>query len=517
VLGLSILRRAPHLATLALIVVCGTACATIADYLLKAQAVQRIGTGANLLQFFATFYVVVQGLTFLAQLAVNASVRRLGLGTTISALPGGVAAVGTLGLLYSAFPVVVLLRGLESVVRGSLFRSAYELSFVPMGPAEKRRTKTFLDVTCDRAGDAMGAGIVQGLLLTGATFLASQLLAAVIALSLIGVWLARRLDALYLRMVEQRLAMQGGTTPVLVRSDMGWTMLQMTQLSERAPAATKTAIASRATAPAPASTAAPAPAPARTADARLTTIVELRSGNRERVAQALRGLVAPGALELSEVIQLLAWNEMVPHARAVLERAVPAHAGLLTDALLDFDTDFAIRRRIPRILGTTADPRAMTGLVGGLDDARFEVRYQCSRAIRELLTRHPDLPIDPARFLAVAERELSVPPPVWHGYRLIDNAAQEDLRARDAADQGQRNLEHLFSLLSVVLPAGPLDVALRGLQSEDVALRGVAIEYLAGVLPPGVWEKLSLLLDPPTPSDGDAPVQSDPPQPATPQ
>ena len=41
--------------------------------------------------------------------------------------------------------------------------------------------------------------------------------------------------------------------------------------------------------------------------------------------------------------------------------------------MLDPDTDFAIRRRIPRILGAVASERALSGLVRGLDDARFEV------------------------------------------------------------------------------------------------------------------------------------------------
>jgi hypothetical protein len=97
--------------------------------------------------------------------------------------------------------------------------------------------------------------------------------------------------------------------------------------------------------------------------------------------------------------------------------------------------------------------------------------------------------------------------PVWRGYRLIDSVDHdEDVSAREAADQGQRNLEHLFSLLAAVLPAAPLDVALRGLRSDDVALRGVAIEYLEGVLPPAVWSRLSLLLEVPTASGGDAPA-----------
>jgi hypothetical protein len=252
-------------------------------------------------------------------------------------------------------------------------------------------------------------------------------------------------------------------------------------------------------------------------DARLGPLADLSSGNRERVIQALERLTNPGALEVAQVVQLLAWNEMVPHARPVLERAVASHVGLLTDALVDSLTDFAIRRRIPRILGASADPRAVAGLIQGLDDARFEVRYQCSRAIRGLIARHPDLKVDSARFMVVAERELSVPPSIWHGYRLIDSVDHDgEVSPRERADQGQRNLEHVFSLLAAVLPAGPLDVALRGFRSEDAALRSVAIEYLESVLPPAVWSKLSRLLEVPTGSGADVPPRSVPPHPTTP-
>jgi hypothetical protein len=503
VFRLSALRGTPHLKTLALIVIAGTAAAAIADYLLKVQAVERISAGAGLLQFFATFYVTVQVLTFLAQFAVAAIVRRFGLGATISALPSGVAGLGCLSLLYPGFPLLITLRGLEAILRGSIFRSAYELIFVPMDPVEKRRTKTFLDVTCDRAGDAVGAGVVQVVLLTGTAYVFSQLLVATIALSAAGIWLGRRLDALYLRMVERRLTTHRGAAPMLAASETGWTVLEMANLVRQDEA------------PPPPATAAAIPA---TRDAVLDSLVELRSGDRTRVEQALRRIGTPGPIEVGQIIQLLAWNDMVPDARAVLERAGPAYIGALSDALLNTGTDFAIRRRIPRVLGTLADTRALAGLLAGLDDERFEVRYQCSRAIRRLLARAPELTIDRARIMAVVAREVSVPLSIWRGYRLIDNAEDDAAGPiTPAPDQGQGSLEHVFSLLCAVLPAGPLDAALQGIRSEDAGLRGVAIEYLEGVLPPGVWANLRRLIEAaPTASAGDAPAQSAPPQPATP-
>ena len=151
----------------------------------------------------------------------------------------------------------------------------------------------------------------------------------------------------------------------------------------------------------------------------------MRSGDRQRVERALAQLTRPDSLEITKVVQLLAWDDLVASARTVLESSVAAHVGLLTDTLLDPDTDFAIRRRVPRILGALPDRRALEGLVAGLDDARFEVRYQCSRAIHRLLSRHGDLVVDSARLLAIVEREVSVPPQIWHGHRLIDHVDRE--------------------------------------------------------------------------------------------
>src|SRR4029453_13618390 len=158
----------------------------------------------------------------LARFAAAPAVRRFGLGQTISSLPGGVGAVATLGLLYPEFPIFIALRGVEAVLRGSFFRSAYELIFRPMGPAEKHRTKTFLDVTCDRLGDAVGAGIVQLMLFTTALFtgaaayLSAELLAVMIGMDAWSLWLASRLDAVYLGVVERRLTAHGEAAPIVV-------------------------------------------------------------------------------------------------------------------------------------------------------------------------------------------------------------------------------------------------------------------------------------------------------------
>jgi hypothetical protein len=371
------------------------------------------------------------------------------------------------------------------VLRASTFRSGYELLFVPMDPAEKRRTKTFLDVTCDRTGDALGAGVVQVLLLAGtaAVLMRVQLLAITIVLAAAGIWLGRRLDVLYLGVIERRLVTHADRAPIVVASEMGWTVLEMATPLKGPPAAPGAA--------------APPITPAPPEDPTLRALAALRSGDRRRVEDALDRLVKPDATLITQVIQLLAWDDVVARARKALESAAASHVGLLVDALADPDTDFAIRRRLPRVLGTLSSDRALRGLLQGLDDARFEVRYQCSHAIDRMLTRNPGLAVDPVRVMAVVERELSVSPQVWQGYRLIDRPEGDAVPAtQDAqAERAQENVTHVFALLAAVLPREPLQVAFRGIRSDDASLRGLALEYLDGVLPPAIRTKLYALLN----------------------
>ena len=227
-------------------------------------------------------------------------------------------------------------------------------------------------------------------------------------------------------------------------------------------------------------------------------LAELRSGDRKRVETALDRLGDPDRMHVAQAIELLAWDDLVASARRLLERVAASHVGLLIDALLDPDTDFAVRRRVPRILCTIASDRSLDGLVRGLDDTRFEVRYQCGRAINRILIRDPGLAVDATRIMTVVERELSVPQQIWMGHRLIDQPDRDDPAApEDAVDLSHRNLEHVFSLLAAVLPREPLQVALRGLSSPNAGLRGLALEYLESVLAAPILEKLRQLLDTP--------------------
>ena len=181
-------------------------------------------------------------------------------------------------------------------------------------------------------------------------------------------------------------------------------------------------------------------------------------------------------MHVAQIIDLLAWEEVLRR------RARPRAAGAVT---LRHDRRAArsgngFRPAPPaaRILGTIATERSVSGLIDGLGDARFEVRYHCSSAIDRILTKTPRLHFDRSKIIAVIERELSVPPQRWRGYHLLDRPEAEPAGVQESSEDQSRHLEHIFQLLSTIVGREPLDAAVHGVRSPLPGLRGLAIEYL---------------------------------------
>lgn len=99
------------------------------------------------------------------------------------------------------------------------------------------------------------------------------------------------------------------------------------------------------------------------------------------------------------------------------------------------------------------------GLLLGLQDARFEVRFNCGRSLDAVKQRVPETEIPEEAVHAILECELSVLRTIWESYRLLDRreAGEEyeflDDNLRERANQ---SMEHVFSLLALVLPREPL-------------------------------------------------------------
>jgi ATP:ADP antiporter, AAA family len=192
------------------------------------------------------------------------------------------------------------------------------------------------------------------------------------------------------------------------------------------------------------------------------------------------------------VIPLLAWNPVAEAAVFALRKVAEEHVGELVDALLDPNQDFAVRRRLARVFAVCVSQRAADGLVLGLDDLRFEVRFQCARSLSAIVEKNFTIRIDKERIFAFVLREVAVGRPVWESRRLLDTldtgetVSFVDDFVRDRANQ---SLAHVFTLLSLVLPREPLQIAFRGLHTDDQNLRGTALEYLEGILPAAIRDR----------------------------
>ncbi len=500
--GRQVLTVWPKVREIAALVVLGTASAAIIDYLFKSRAATDY-SGGELLQYFAIFYTATQVGTVLFQTLFARRVQQaLGIGRSVTALPFGVGVGSVVAVFFPVTPVFATVRFTEYVLRGSVFRSGYELLFSALSPAEKRRVKTFLDVACDRAGDALGAGLVQLLLLVGgSSFLVSELLGVVLVMVAASIWIGERLDARYLRTIEQRLVDHAAENGLVGLSEFGApTIVSMELPSVAVPVAIEDVTPGHYE-----------HVPVQVLlDEPLDLLRQLRSGERDGVIVALESAARFEAMHVAQALQLLAWDDVTAPVRRALERSADRHVGLLTDTLLDGGTDFAVRRRIPRILISAPTQRALDGLVLGLSDSRFEVRYQCSRAMDRILIAEPTLRVDAARIFQVVERELSVARPVWNGHRLLDQFESADavmFLDEHLRDRASRSLEHVFSLLVTVLPREPLKAAFRAVHAEEPMLRGLALEYLTGVLPDTVRVRLWDILDADE-TPGGAPVTS---------
>jgi AAA family ATP:ADP antiporter len=464
--GLGVIRAVPYLRDLAVLVALGALAEALLDYVLSANAVASYGRGGPLLAFFALFHTGVAVTGLLVQAAASrSSLERFGLAGTVALQPGGVLATAALGLLWPGLWTAIAARGLEAVLHGSLYRSGYELLYTPLPLVQKRATKAIVDVGFDKVGSVLGGLLTAALLaiLPGAALWAS--LAGAIAVSLACLAILPRLHRGYVGSLEESLrsgsvrleqddVIDGTTRYTLARTGLSLDRDALLREIEGMRGRT----------------------PARGDEPLLAAVAALRGADFSAARAALASGLTPALV--GHALPLLARDELAADAVRALRRVAPAVTGQLVDALLDPSQPDAVRRRLPRVLRVCANPLAALGLRLGLADRTFEVRYRCGQALAGIVEKSPELA--PPRDVVFDEvkRELG---------RLAARGADDD----------DRRLEAVFTLLTLAVAREPVQIAWRALRSQDRALRGTALEYLENVLPEDMRAALLPHLDAP--------------------
>lgn len=510
--GFRVLARVGYLRNLALIVLLGNVAATLIDYLFKARAAETFAGGAELVRFFAVFYTVVSVITLVVQAGMTGRLlRELGIANTLAVRPAVVSIGGLVTLPLMGLIGTGILRALEAVVQSSLFRSGYELLFTPVVPGDKRSTKTIVDVGADRMGDIVGGTVIRAVILLPVALADHVLMALAVLISILGFFIARTLRTGYIRTLEVSLLNRAGLLdiapdagPSSMMESVAGLDLSMTidgiALEELRNIAARNAAAGAPPAgdeQAGASDTTPTQPMTPVTDAEVASLMALRSGEAGRVHAELRRAGRLSPVLSAQVISLLAWDDVTGWASRTLAKAAPSITGQLIDRMLDPEEDFAIRRRIPRVLATCATPRSHDGLMAALDDKRFEVRYQAAHALARIHERLPSLSVEPVRVYATVMKETQVDKTIWDDRVLIDQPANDTPGLVDDAVRARasRRTEYVFTLLSLVVPRAPLQIAFKGLLTDDAVLRGTGLEYLESVLPKEIWNRLQPLLD----------------------
>ena len=206
----------------------------------------------------------------------------------------------------------------------------------------------------------------------------------------------------------------------------------------------------------------------RGADADVLKIVAVQSGDPRRIRRVIdSGEPLPPSL-VPHLIALLGADRAAREAMRGLRAIAPQRPGALIDALLDVRQSRVIRRRLARVMSECRTPDVVEALLQAGDDDHISVRIQCARTLFLLRRRNPELEVDGERVMAAVRKEIG---------------------------RGAQDIGLVVTLLALVFPAGPIRVAYRSLRGSNVRARGFAMEYLNGIVPPDLRDKLTAVVD----------------------
>ena len=440
---------------------------SLLDYTFNAQAAASL-QGASLASFFAAYQAGVSVLGFLAQsLLARAALDSLGLAGTVGLRPLAVAVSSLAALLDPRLLSLLLARGAHAVLTASLFRSAYELLFTPVPTDRKRPTKAIIDVGFDKVGSVAG-GLVALVVVSLVPGEAARILLGVcVVVALLSLLVTSWLHDGYVGALEQSLRsgavhleldeVKDATTRFFYTRATG--ELSLTGGGE-------TVLQGQGVAD----------------DPLLAAIADLRSGQRSRILRVL----APGR-DLDPhlvpfLIPLLARDTLLAEIVKTLRRVAEVSTGQLADALLDPKREPVVRRRIPRVLVAAPTSRTVEALLRGMEDERFDVRARCALALSRILERNPELKVGREVAFDAARAELKREGPARDRQKSGDTGSHDEV------------VEHVFTLLSLVLEREPMQIASRAVKSEERGLVGTALEYLETVLPEdlrrALWQRM---------------------------
>jgi hypothetical protein len=444
-----------YLLGIAGLVFCTALVSTFADFALKQAAATRYTEAASLVRFFALFYAATSVVGFLLQVLLARHVLEVaGVGATLAVAPLSVLVFGAAAIMAPTLIPIAALKGSESALTSSLYRSAYEPLFAPIPPALKRAKKALLDVACDKGGEVAGALTVLVLVASATNQLARIAIGLAATAAVAAVYLCFRAQRGYVSALEGSLrsgALSADSVELadpMTRLTLSGTAIGLDRarlLEYIAQFQTSESIVM----------------PPQQVDRLLRDLRALVEGDVVAARQLLQRLDLDPRLA-AFVVPLLAVNGLARGATDALRTMGRPAIALMGDVMRNSEAQLVVRRRIPQVLRTVTNKTAIDALSGALDADQFVVRSRAALALREVLqqsdVKHPE----PECLLKAALREAAVEP------------------------LGPEACEHMLLLLTLGTGLESIELVRQAMRSPDDKLRGTAIEYLESLLPEGL-------------------------------
>ena len=484
----TVIRHTRYLQWMAALMVLIAVMAALVDYAFKAEAAARYRDGESLVSFFATFYASVGVIGFLLQsLLGHRILQRFGIGTTMAILPAVIAMFGTVGSVVTQLWSMVILRGSHSIFVTSLFRSAFELLYTPLPPHKKRPTKTIIDVASDRVGDLLGSGLILLLLMLVPDLPTAAVTACAVLIALLVLLVVKRLNRGYINQLAHSLRkgvvrieehdIVDATTQQILAETNTYSEQEYLQLKTAAMQAHSSGQQGTAKA-----------GTQNVIDHYTQAVKDFCSNDTGLIRHALNSALVDIHLT-PYLIPLLANDEVAEEVSIELRWLAPRITGQLTDAMLDPDLPLRARQRIPAVLEASHNQRAIDGLLLGMVDACFNLRFSCARALARMRTHNAELTIDREKVFSAIRDELDVSDTEWESHNLHLNVGDPP-EEQPAIPIIHQNLEHVFTLLALTLDPDAVHISMQAAISTDANLRGTALEYLDNVLPADLYDLL---------------------------
>lgn len=488
----TVISQTHYLQWMAALMVLVAVMAALVDYAFKSEASAHFKDSESLVAFFGSFYASIGVLGFILQSLLGRRIlQRYGIGMTIAILPFTIAIFGVVGVAFTHLWTMVTLRGGQAIFTNSLFRSAFELLYTPLPPHKKRPTKTIIDVASDRLGDLIGSGLLLLLL-----FIAPNLPTAVVAtcavvVASLALYVVVRLNRGYINQLARSL--RKGVVRIdeddIVDATTQEILAESSAYSEREFLQSKIEALAHPDGEEDTDEDIDQDISITDEAGRVALIIsDLTSGDTRRIRRAL-GNPDLDVSVAHYMIPLLSNNEMTLEARSELRWLVTRIPGQLTDALLNPDLPLLVRQRLPGVLEASHSPRSIAGLLLGMVDETFNVRYSCARVLVRMRQRNPHIVIPRQQVYDAISNELQASPEDWEGRDMelkMDYATDEE----DVNPEFNRGLEHVFTLLALTLDPDAVRLSMQAAFSKDLNLRGTALEYLENVLPGYLYNEL---------------------------